>query len=118
MGKSDALISGSFAVQYFERVLWEESDMDVFVQRGKSAMELGRYLCTVEGYESVRVREADEYMIESIHEVGFLFFFFSFLFSHYQPQFPRSLFNVNLYFIFDQHCYKLLTILYFSSIFM
>lgn len=34
MGYCDALVSGSFALQFFENVLWEESGLDVEVERG------------------------------------------------------------------------------------
>ena len=44
MGKNDALISGGIALQYFERVVWKESDLDVYVQDGPKAKALAQYL--------------------------------------------------------------------------
>lgn len=51
LGKHDALISGSFALQFFERVCWEESDLDIYVEQGEGATQLTRYLKKVEGYQ-------------------------------------------------------------------
>ena len=59
MGKSGALISGSFAIQFFERVLWKESDLDIFVEHGPKASNFERYLCENEGYHLTHEREHD-----------------------------------------------------------
>ena len=48
MGTFDALISGSFAVQFFEGVTWTESDLDIFVEYGSDAKEMEAYICSVE----------------------------------------------------------------------
>lgn len=53
MGKYDAIGSGSLALQVFERVLWKESDMDVFIRKGAGAEAFGKYLCEGEGYTLV-----------------------------------------------------------------
>ena len=55
MGKYDALISGSFAIQFFDHVSWTESDLDVFVEDGdgENAKAMGRYLMEQEKYEFV-----------------------------------------------------------------
>ncbi|KAL8763422.1 MAG: hypothetical protein Q9194_007353 [Teloschistes cf. exilis] len=50
MGKHDVLISGSFAIQFFERVTWKESDLDLYAQAGSSTEALHKYLCEKEGY--------------------------------------------------------------------
>ena len=34
LGQHNALISGSFALQFFERVTWEKSDLNIFVGHG------------------------------------------------------------------------------------
>lgn len=39
-----AIISGSFALQFFERVTWPDSDLDVFIDESKS----GAYACMLE----------------------------------------------------------------------
>ena len=47
MAKSDALIAGSFVVQFFERTSWKPSDLDIFVEQGEhneSANTFQRYL--------------------------------------------------------------------------
>ena len=48
---SDALISGSFALQFFERVVWHGTGLDIFVQGGIKAESLGQYLCVQQVYE-------------------------------------------------------------------
>ena len=50
MGRLDALISGSFVIQFFDGVVWEESVLDIYIHETKAA-ELGHYLVTEEGYE-------------------------------------------------------------------
>ena len=55
MAKSDALIAGSFIVQFFERTPWKPSDLDIFVEDGgygECANTFQRYLLDKEGYES------------------------------------------------------------------
>ena len=46
MGKNDSLISGGIALQYFERVIWKESDLDIYVQDGPKAKALAQYVST------------------------------------------------------------------------
>ncbi|KAL8683009.1 MAG: hypothetical protein Q9186_001004 [Xanthomendoza sp. 1 TL-2023] len=50
MGRTDALISGSFALQYFERVTWPASDLDIFVEYGEQCQKLCEYLAETEEY--------------------------------------------------------------------
>lgn len=61
MGMYNAVISGSFAVQYFDRQTWKESDLDIFIAKGQSAWDLERYLCEVENYEFVWEGQTEEY---------------------------------------------------------
>ncbi|KAH6684495.1 hypothetical protein B0J14DRAFT_13981 [Halenospora varia] len=35
MSRLDALVSGSFALQFFERVVWKDSDLDIYVEYGR-----------------------------------------------------------------------------------
>ncbi|KAI1084987.1 hypothetical protein F5B20DRAFT_122961 [Whalleya microplaca] len=51
LGRFDALISGGFALQFLERVVWPESDLDIMVQDGENLEGLARFLVEVEGYE-------------------------------------------------------------------
>lgn len=50
MGRHNALVSGSLALQFFERVVWNDSDMDVFITKGDGATEFSRYICRRENY--------------------------------------------------------------------
>ena len=54
MGKHDALVSGSFAVQFFERLTWKKSDLDIFIEQGSGALAFEQYLCEREGYRFSR----------------------------------------------------------------
>lgn len=54
LGKCDGLISGSFALQFFERVYWEGSDLDIFVKDRREACEFEHYLTNVENYKLSR----------------------------------------------------------------
>lgn len=69
MGQHDALISGSFALQFFERVLWKESDLDMFVQQGHGAEAFCRYLCMEEGYVLAKSQGREAYRIFDLVEV-------------------------------------------------
>ena len=59
MSMTGAIISGSFALQFFERVNWKDSDLDVFVEYTEKAnaiisggfTALCHYVETVEGYK-------------------------------------------------------------------
>jgi hypothetical protein len=57
MSKNNALVSGSFALQLFERVYWEESDLDIFVKYDSEADSMGKYLVDVESYTLVKTNE-------------------------------------------------------------
>ena len=50
LGHADALISGSFALQFFERVVWPNSGLDIMVRDGRDLKTLGKYLVESEGY--------------------------------------------------------------------
>ena len=56
LGRHDALISGSFAIQFFDGVVWDESDLDIYVEGargegGEGDAAIGRYLMEKEGYK-------------------------------------------------------------------
>ena len=42
-------VSGSLALQFFERTTWSSSDLDIYVRATGSA-SFSRYLCEKEGY--------------------------------------------------------------------
>lgn len=42
---------GVFPLQFFERVCWEESDLNIWVQTTETAEELGMYIKAKEGYK-------------------------------------------------------------------
>lgn len=64
----DAVISGSFALQFFERVVWKESDLNIFIMghgciTSPTPSPLGLYLISDEAYEleSINRRGDDLY---------------------------------------------------------
>ncbi|MCJ1402670.1 hypothetical protein MMC11_005890 [Xylographa trunciseda] len=61
LGQCEALISGSFALQFFERVTWRESDLDLFVRDGNGAEDLCEYLENVEKCELVSINDNESY---------------------------------------------------------
>jgi len=69
LGQNDALISGSFAIQFFDGVIWNESDLDIFVEDGEGAIELGRHLVEKEGYESTSVTDNKRYSMSDLVKV-------------------------------------------------
>ena len=69
MATHDALISGSFAIQFFERVNWNESDLDIFVEGETGAAEFEQYLCEREGYHFDHELGADSEMYENMHKL-------------------------------------------------
>lgn len=78
MGRCDALISGSAALQFFERVTWKESDLDIFVEAGAGAERLSDHLCQTEGYRATSkkiVTEEDIYAMQDLVEVTSAFLF-------------------------------------------
>ncbi|KAF1809576.1 hypothetical protein P152DRAFT_441373 [Eremomyces bilateralis CBS 781.70] len=52
LGKHDALISGGFALNFFELSRWTVLNMDVFVPSGVHATEFTDYICKHEGYKA------------------------------------------------------------------
>jgi len=61
LGKCDGLISGSFALQFFERVYWEGSDLDIFVEDRIEAQKFEHYLSNVENYELSKESSHNDY---------------------------------------------------------
>ncbi|KAI0424038.1 hypothetical protein F5Y09DRAFT_348133 [Xylaria sp. FL1042] len=59
LGRADALISGSFALQFFANKFWPESDLDINLRDGEGVESLGRYLVEVEGYELSRNQDLE-----------------------------------------------------------
>ena len=49
--KADGVITGGFPLQFFGRMEWEGSDLDVCVRDGVQAEQLAEYLQNVEGYD-------------------------------------------------------------------
>lgn len=52
MARHNALIAGSFAVQFFDDDIWEDSGLDVFVLEDRSG-PCTEYMCKTEGYTTV-----------------------------------------------------------------
>ena len=61
MAKYNALVFGSIPLQFFERVVWEESDMDILRHGKKDADAFGTYLSTLEGYKFHHCKNMEEY---------------------------------------------------------
>ena len=58
---SNAVISGSFALQYFDRVTYHDSDLDIFVEYGDHVDEnLAVYLTSAEGYQLAYTRASPQ----------------------------------------------------------
>lgn len=64
------LISGSFALQFFDRVCWPASDLDINIRQGLGTLE--SYLCRVEGYTLQRSTDGHKYNMIGIDKVLFL----------------------------------------------
>ncbi|KAA8575381.1 hypothetical protein EYC84_004550 [Monilinia fructicola] len=65
LAKHDALISGSFALQFFERRFWHDSDLDIYVDGSnelRSPDPIGEYLVEREGYKlrSAKTEQEEE----------------------------------------------------------
>jgi hypothetical protein len=73
--ESEAVISGSFALQFFERITCQDSDLDIFIKHGNKVGALSDHLTAVEGYQ---LQERDPALDETwfyrsitpIHQVG------------------------------------------------
>jgi len=52
--ETGAVISGSFALQFFSGLRWNDSDLDVFLPESQ-VTRFGRYLVTKEKYRKVKV---------------------------------------------------------------
>lgn len=61
LGRYDALISGSFAIQFFDGVIWEESDLDIYVKRLEGDAPIGKYLMSKEGYKFETVKSLKDH---------------------------------------------------------
>lgn len=60
LARYNALISGSFALQFFERRFWKESDLDIYVNGSDdsgSHDRLDEYLVNSEGYKLQAAKE-------------------------------------------------------------
>lgn len=50
MSQHNDLIPGSFTTQFFENVLWKQSDLDIYIHGGEGASDFGNYICRMEKY--------------------------------------------------------------------
>lgn len=83
--ESETVIFGSFAVQFFDRTIYQDSDLDIFFEHGDYVKALADRLTSAEGYQLACTRsgpdlepdqEPDQdlqhrniYDIKSIHQV-------------------------------------------------
>ena len=68
LGQHNALISGSFVLQFFERATWEKSDLDIFVHHNE-ASNFEEYLVKEEGYSLVSDQANIDYAMDALFEV-------------------------------------------------
>ncbi|KAL8655751.1 MAG: hypothetical protein Q9226_002923 [Calogaya cf. arnoldii] len=66
MGETNALISGSFAIQFFERKFWPDSDLDMYVKEGEESDALRRHLVMSEGYKLEDNPDAIDHMMRNM----------------------------------------------------
>ena len=59
MARSDALISGTFVAQFFERVFWDRETLDLWVQEGLECELFSEYLSDIAGYSEIDLKEID-----------------------------------------------------------
>lgn len=71
LAELNALISGSFALQFFDDVVWKESDLDIFAQKGDECKVLEEYLVNEEGYVLEQCKEQEDYAMGGLVEVRF-----------------------------------------------
>lgn len=57
MARYDALISGNFAVQYFERNIWSCKRLVVYILQGRGSQLFSKYLSTIAGYSEEKLKE-------------------------------------------------------------
>ena len=57
MALSDALISGTFAAQFFDRASWDHEPLDVLVRKGFGSELFRKYLSDLAGYSEVEPKE-------------------------------------------------------------
>lgn len=72
MAHYNALISGSFAMQFFDRLTWEASDLDIFVETGDAVDALDCYLQVFDKYKLESAQDAenmDEYAMRGLVQV-------------------------------------------------
>jgi hypothetical protein len=62
MREHGAIICGSFAVQFFDRDFYENSNLDIFVQSGDTAENLETHLMTAEGYLFAYMRAGPQFI--------------------------------------------------------
>ena len=77
LAKHQGLISGSFALQFFEGVVWPKSDLDIFIERtyihDRSVEEMCEYLVREEDYVREKSQFHDQYswMEDDLAPIGF-----------------------------------------------
>lgn len=69
LGECDALIAGSFALQFFEGVFWRESDLDIEVQVGETLEKLHNFMIGRGGYR-LATKDDESRAFAEAHNVG------------------------------------------------
>ena len=68
MATHNALISGSFAVQFFSRESWKGSDLDIYLEKGSAVEAFDVHLRKTEGYELEKSSEPKGHQWEARKE--------------------------------------------------
>lgn len=66
LGKHDALISGGFALSFFEFNRWKVPNLDVFIEAGICAEEFTNYIREHEGYETSQENNPEVETVRSL----------------------------------------------------
>ncbi|KAI0142240.1 hypothetical protein GGR57DRAFT_519804 [Xylariaceae sp. FL1272] len=66
LGHSDALISGSFVLQFLKGVVWKDSDLDIFVEEGPGFSRMSKYLTDVEGFKMISEQDFGLYKLDGL----------------------------------------------------
>jgi len=69
LGRCKALISGSFALQFFERILWPEADLEIMIEQGTDVVMMDQHLIAKECYSLTSTQDVGRYRFADLIEV-------------------------------------------------
>ncbi|KAK6206043.1 hypothetical protein LQW54_007982 [Pestalotiopsis sp. IQ-011] len=68
LGRRNAIITGAFAVQFFERAVWGEPNMEIMVRQGRDAEGMRRFLQQEAGYVLATIFPERPFAAEENHD--------------------------------------------------